>query len=481
MSEGLVPPEENLSTDATAAPTVVIVDDDPIVRRMLRHGAEQAGYRIVEFASGHGALSADGLERHVICLDLGLDDMPGMDVINHLRSRDAECTVIVITARRDVDSAVQAMQAGAYDYLVKPIDRDRFVQALHRAIERRQLRDDLRRLTTIRDERLILGSIVGRSAVMREMARQVERVLDSEVTVCVVGESGTGKELVASAIHRTGRRRRGPFVAINCAAIPESLQESELFGHERGAFTGAAGVHRGRFEQANNGTLLLDEVGEMSATTQAALLRALQERSIRRVGGASEIAINVRIVCATHRDLAALVQSGRFRQDLYFRLMVYPVQVPPLRNRIDDIPLLVAHFLGVFADDVGRRPESISANALDALRRYSWPGNVRELQNCVHRAMLACDGSQIDMAHLPPEVAAAALPPAPRAPRGSVRASPIEEPILTLVEMERRAIARALRHTDGSVSKAARLLGIGRATLYRRLAELDMTVTPHGQ
>jgi DNA-binding NtrC family response regulator len=282
--------------------------------------------------------------------------------------------------------------------------------AVHRANERRELLSNVRRLESALTERSVLGSIVGKSPPMRELAQQVQRVLESDVAVCVFGESGTGKELVARAIHTGSVRRRGPFVAINCAGIPESLQESELFGHERGAFTGATQMRRGCFEQANGGTLLLDELGEMSMQTQASLLRTIQEKTIRRVGGTGEIPIDVRIVCATHRDLRAEVEAGRFREDLYFRLVVYPIHLPPLRDRVEDIPTLVGHFLRSLSKDVGRDVQSISAEALEALGRHLWPGNVRELQNVVHRSLLACRGDEITLSDLPPDIRELALP-----------------------------------------------------------------------
>jgi DNA-binding NtrC family response regulator len=268
-------------------------------------------------------------------------------------------------------------------------------------------------------------------------------------------------------------------VAINCAGIPESLQESELFGHERGAFTGATQMRRGCFEQANGGTLLLDELGEMSLQTQASLLRTLQEKTIRRVGGSSEIPIDVRIVCATHRDLRAEVEAGRFREDLYFRLVVYPIALPSLRNRLEDIPTLVGHFLRSLSKDVGRDVQSISAEALEALGRHHWPGNVRELQNVVHRSLLACRGDEITLADLPPDIRELALPAI--LPSVAVNGNggryqePSEDDIIPLRELERRAIQRALRATHGSVGRAAKLLGIGRATLYRRIATLDLS------
>jgi DNA-binding NtrC family response regulator len=371
------------------------------------------------------------------------------------------------------------MQAGAYDYVTKPLDRDRLLLAVHRANERRELLSNVRRLESALTERSVLGSIVGKSPPMRELAQQVQRVLESDVAVCIFGESGTGKELVARAIHNGSARRRGPFVAINCAGIPESLQESELFGHERGAFTGATQMRRGCFEQANGGTLLLDELGEMSLQTQASLLRTLQEKTIRRVGGSSESPIDVRIVCATHRDLRAEVEAGRFREDLYFRLVVYPISLPSLRNRLEDIPTLVGHFLRSLSKDIGREVHSISPEALEALGRHHWPGNVRELQNVVHRSLLACRGDEITLSDLPPDIRELALPailPSVAVNGNGARYhEPTEEDIVPLRELERRAIQRALRATHGSVGRAAKLLGIGRATLYRRIATLDLS------
>ncbi|WP_437681769.1 sigma 54-interacting transcriptional regulator [Sorangium sp. So ce131] len=294
--------------------------------------------------------------------------------------------------------------------------------------------------------------LIGESAPMRSLNRQIERVARSDVTVAIFGESGTGKELVARAIHQRGPRAAGPFVAINCAAIPEALQEAELFGHERGAFTGATHARAGCFEQANHGTLLLDELGEMSMSTQTCLLRALQQRAIRRVGGSTEIPLDVRVVCATQRDLRAEVESGRFREDLYFRLVVFPIEVVPLRERREDIALLVDHALGVLE---GGRRVRVRRDALDALEAYAWPGNVRELFNIVHRSILSCEGGEITAADLPEYVRRA---PAPAA-------------VTPLAEIERAAIERALAACGQSVTKAAEMLGISRATLYRRVAQ----------
>jgi DNA-binding NtrC family response regulator len=472
--------DEAAATAVTTPVSVAVVDDDPTARRLMRFWLERAGYSVVEHESARSVLDYDGQTPALACVDLGLGEETGMKVIAHLRARDSELPIIVVTAQRELETAVAAMQAGAYDYVTKPLDRDRLLLAVHRANERRELLSSVRRLESALTERSVLGSIVGKSPPMRELAQQVARVLESDVAVCVFGESGTGKELVARAIHTGSVRRRGPFVAINCAGIPESLQESELFGHERGAFTGATQMRRGCFEQANGGTLLLDELGEMSMQTQASLLRTIQEKTIRRVGGSSECPIDVRIVCATHRDLRAEVEAGRFREDLYFRLVVYPIHLPSLRERIEDIPTLVGHFLRALSKDVGRDVQSIRPEALEALARHSWPGNVRELQNVVHRSLLACRGDEITLADLPPDIRELGLPailPAVHinGANGNRYQEPSEEDIVPLRELERRAIQRALRATHGSVGRAAKLLGIGRATLYRRIATLDLS------
>jgi DNA-binding NtrC family response regulator len=433
---------------------------------------------VVEAASGAEALERLGEDVSLVCLDLGLGDVSGLDVLSHLRARGFDAPIVVMTAESAVSTAVEAMRRGAHDYVVKPIDPERLLQIADRALEHRELSERVRKLQQQVERRETSHQLIGDSDPMRALLDTLDRVRGSDVTVCVRGESGSGKELVAQAIHKRSRRGGGSFVAINCAAIPASLQESELFGHERGAFTGATNQHRGRFEQAHRGTLFLDEIGEMSPATQAALLRTLQERSVRRVGGTQDVAVDVRIVCATHRDLLEEVRAGRFREDLYFRLMVFPIDVPPLRARANDIPQLVTHFLRRLRDDVGRTIDRVHADALAALMRYRWPGNVRELQNVVHRAMLACDGDEIGLSHLDPEIRAGVLPALPafagrsptQGPPGLAAVAPADpNEVVPLRELERRAIVHALSVTKGSVERAARLLGMGRATLYRRL------------
>jgi DNA-binding NtrC family response regulator len=449
----------------------MIVEDDSTIRRMLGSWLQASGYRVVELERGAELLRWKGERPSAICLDLGLGDISGLEVLRRLHRDEPELTVIVVTAQTGVETAVEAMRTGAYDYLPKPVERDRFLAAVRRAVERTALSHNLRRLRHELDERHHLGAVIGHSAPMQELARQVQRVLDSDVAVSLQGESGTGKELVARAIHHGGRRHAGPFVAINCAAIPESLHESELFGHERGAFTGAVGIHQGRFEQAHGGTLFLDEIGEMSALTQASLLRTLQERTIRRVGGTEEIPVDVRIICATNRDLANEVKKGRFREDLYFRLVVYPIRLPALRERKEDIPLLVTHFLQKYQADVKKPVTRLTPAALACLQAYAWPGNVRELENVVHRAMLAGEGQELDLAQLPPDLRVQAVAGLPVVDTEDLTPLGVKTgEIIPLAELERRAIRRALKAAGGSVEKAAKLLGMGRATLYRRLA-----------
>jgi DNA-binding NtrC family response regulator len=475
----MTPPGASAGAISTTGELVALVEDDPTTRKLVRAWLEGAGYSVAEYDSARAVKEGLGPQPSVACIDLHLGgESSGFDVMGYFRERDPELPTIVVTADGDVQTAVAAMRAGAYDYLTKPIDRDCLLLSVRRACERRRLVDRVKNLQTAIGSGLF-ESIVGSSSAMRELSHQVERVLESDVAVCLQGESGTGKELIARAIHQGGPRRRGPFIAINCAAIPASLQESELFGHERGAFTGATQTRLGCFERARGGTLLLDEVGEMSPAVQAVLLRTLQEHTVRRVGGSQEIPTDVRIVCATHRDLKSEVDAGRFREDLYFRLVVYPIRLPSLRGRTEDIPMLVAHFLEKLRTRAPHGVRHIAPDALEALARHAWPGNVRELENVVHRAVLAARSDQIELADLPPDLQSVAAAPASRpvALKGDEDDATDSATIVPLRELEERAIKKALRVTRGSVGRAAKLLGIGRATLYRRIAEIDMPMS----
>jgi DNA-binding NtrC family response regulator len=463
------------SAASSPAELVALVEDDPTTRKLVRAWLEGAGYAVVEYESARAVREALGARPSVACIDLNLGESTGFEVMSYLRERDPELPTIVVTVNGEVQTAVAAMRAGAYDFLTKPLDRECLLLSVRRACERRRLVDRVKNLQTALGSGPRFESIVGTSSAMRELSQQVERVLESDVAVCLHGESGTGKELVARAIHQGGPRRRGPFVALNCAAIPASLQESELFGHERGAFTGATQTRLGCFERARGGTLLLDEVGEMSPAVQAVLLRTLQERTVRRVGGSQEIPTDVRIVCATHRDLRSEVDAGRFREDLYFRLVVYPIKLPALRERVEDLPQLIAHFLEKLGARSPHGVRHVSPDALEALARHAWPGNVRELENVVHRSVLAAHSDQIELADLPPDLRTGTTPAGPRL----VAASPHndtegDEAVVPLRDLEEREIKKALRVTRGSVGRAAKLLGIGRATLYRRIAEMEV-------
>ncbi len=466
------------AVDSNRQSPVVIVDKEDLARRSLGTWVEAAGYAVREHPTGREALESDSGEWLAVCLELDLDDMAGLDVLRHLRARDSSLPIIVLTRNLQLDTAVEATRLGAFAFLNKPFEPARLERTLQNAVKARRMSWRARRCAREDGAQRLIGALVGRSAPMLALARQLERILQSDVPVCIFGETGTGKELVARAIHEQGARAKGPFVAVNCAAFSESLLESELFGHERGAFTGAMALHRGCFEQAQGGTLFLDEVGEMSPATQVRLLRILQERKLRRVGSTAEVNVDVRIIAATHRDLMAEVKAGRFREDLYYRLAVYPVQVPALRERATDILPLVDHFLERF----GGPALALTDEAREALVRHRWPGNVRELQNVVQRAILSCDGARIELADLPPELRVLVLPPVPDAPppvRALADGRPAPpEVVVPLRELERREILKALLVTNGSVTKAAKLLGLGRATLYRRLAELRIPLEP---
>ncbi len=473
--------------------SVLIIDDDESFCILAERILTGAGYSVAIYHDGESGLRClNQMIPDVLCLDLGLPDMQGLDVLERIRITHSLLTVIVLTADCAVDSVVSVMRKGAWDYLAKPIDRARLLTIIRNAVDHSRMSVKLVQL-----QREIQGhgypGIIGTSAVMKSLYRQIDRVAASDITVLVHGESGTGKELVARAIHDHSGRKGGPFVALNCAAIPESLQESELFGHERGAFTGATTRRSGRFELANGGTLFLDEVGEMSLSTQAKLLRVLQERLFQRLGSSQDIASDFRLVAATHRDLLREVRAGRFREDLYFRIAVFDLELPPLRERGEDIVLLAESFLRR-----QQRPNvpalSLSASATEVLLSYDWPGNVRELQNAIDRAALLTSDGEIRPTDLPARLCRGSCESPSLAQRlqdpmdvGSQpsrgRAEPPAKGSETrsdsrgnLVEMERRAIEGTLRETRGSITEAVRILGIGRSTLYRKIKQYKLVV-----
>jgi two-component system response regulator HydG len=447
-------------------PVVVVVDDDPSHRRLVGRWIERSGYQVREFADAASLLSSlDHMLPDAVLLDVHMEGMSGLAALERLKRLYPHLPVLMLTADANVPTAVQAIQQGAYDYLTKPVERSKLLTVLRNAVKKHAMAARLRQL-----ERELrgggYGGIIGSSSAMRRLFKQLDRVSPSDVTVLIAGESGTGKELVARAIHANSGRARGPFVPLNCAAIAETLQESELFGHEKGSFTGATSRRVGRFEQAHGGTLFLDEVGELSAGLQAKLLRVLQERKFYRLGGSEQIEVDVRIVTATHRDLQERCLKGDFREDLFYRLAVFELELPPLRDRTEDIPLLAQTFLERFAKRHGRPEVRIGEAAMAALREYHWPGNVRELQNAVERALVATLEDEVQPEDLPRRV---------RDP-GSVPTvlSPAVSELQPMEELERRAIQEAIRAAEGNMSEVIRRLGIPRTTLYRKLKKYQL-------
>ncbi len=451
---------------------VWVVDDDPAIRELLTFIVTGAGYEVDSFSSGSEILANSAEPPDAILLDLMMPEVDGVEVLKEVNRRHPKLPVIMVTADNDVRRAVEVTKLGAYDYLTKPIDQERLLTTLDRALSHGSLEKEVARLKEELSDRYHLRSIVGSSAAMRKVYDQIEKVLESEITVFIAGESGTGKELVAKAIHYASLRSDGPFIDVNCAAIPEGLQESELFGHEKGAFTGALATHPGKFEQASGGTIFLDEVGEMSPSAQARLLRVLQERVLQRVGGTKTIELDVRVISASNRDLAKMVGEGSFRQDLYYRLVVFPITLPPLRDRREDIPLLVEHFLEKYARDAGKRVTRVEAQAMDAMATHGWPGNVRELENVIHRTLLVSSGLELTLDDLPPGIGGDQPAATPGAQTASGPGS--AGGTMNLEELERETILRAMESNKGNLSDVARQLGIGRSTLYRKLEQYGL-------
>jgi len=466
-------------TSTRDEPLVVVVDDDPSQRQLFTRWLQNGGYEVQSFADGESLL--EGLSRmlpDVICLDLNMPGIGGLRTLSHLREHQRLIPVLMLTADTEVESVVAAMKAGAYDYLGKPIEKNKLLTQVRNALEKSQMSLRLAHLEREASESGYAG-ILGRSDAMKRVFRQLDRLAPSDVTVLIHGESGTGKELVARAIHDRSAWRQGSFVALNCAAIPENLQESELFGHERGAFTGADARREGRFEEADGGTLFLDEIGELSQAAQAKLLRVLQERSFRRVGGTKDIHTSFRLVAATHRDLPTDVRHGRFREDLFYRIAVFELEIPPLRERQGDVPLLAETF---GREASGGAALQIDAPTMEILERYGWPGNVRELRNTIQRAAVVASGGVIRSEDLPPRVVRAAELPASEsgevspeaAPDAAGAGTPVSPGRGSLEDLEREAIQDALARHRGNVSEVARQLGIGRTTLYRKLKRWNL-------
>ena len=439
-------------------PLVLLIDDDPPLRRLARRFLETAGHAVIEAADGDAGLAALRQSMpELVLVDLHLVGMSGMEVLRRIRELHPHLPLLMLTADGAVDRVVDAMKAGATDYLTKPVERERLVSAVKTHVERARALQEQRARAREASGAPAFGAIVGRSPPMLALLRRLERVAAVDVTVLITGESGTGKELVAQALHAASGRATGPFVALNCGAVAEAHQAEELFGLEPGARPGAAQGRPGRFEEAHGGTLFLDEVAELSPGLQAALLRVLETRQVRRVGGSRDIPVDARVISATHQDL---LQTEGFRTDLYYRLAVYPLEVPPLRDRPDDIPLLIEHFTVQACARHGLPTPRLPADALRRAAAYDWPGNVRQLANAVSSAAIDAEGGELRL-DLPGQAPAAAAPPAPAAPR-------------TLEDLQRTAIIDAMRAADGNLSEVCRTLEIPRSTLYRRMRRLGL-------
>jgi DNA-binding NtrC family response regulator len=485
------------------AARVLIVDDDPVQRRLLENMVTKFGYETVTADGGDAAAAllsgTEAARIDCVILDLVMPDLDGLGVLARMRDAELNLPVIVQTAHGGIDNVISAMRAGAIDFVVKPVGAERLQVSLRNALATSALEGELQRIKRSRSGTLTFKDIVTRSPRLQSVLRAAEKAAASAIPVLIEGESGVGKELIARAIHGSGERRAKPFIAVNCGAIPDNLVESILFGHEKGAFTGATERHVGKFVEASGGTLFLDEVGELPPAAQVKLLRAIQEGEVEPVGARKPVKVDVRLVSATNRNILADVKSGRFREDLFYRLHVFPIAVPPLRDRPEDISDLVRHFLARIAAEEGKRIRLVSAEALALLRAYRWPGNVRQLENAIFRAVVLAEGDELDVAEFP-QIAAqvssyATVDPAPLtveplvapiAPQAgepnqhtaivlaaaTAKGLPLldgEGEIRPLEEIESEVIRFAINHYRGQMSEVARRLQIGRSTLYRKL------------
>jgi DNA-binding NtrC family response regulator len=439
---------------------ILVVDDEVNARAALVELLRDEGYSVESAADGFKALGKlDEVSPDVVVTDLKMPGMDGIELLGRVRERSPDVAVIVMTAFGEVETAVKAMRAGARDYLTKPVNLDELSVVVAREIDQRRLRAEAGLLRARISERYSFANIIGNSAPMQEVFQTVSQISGARASVLITGESGTGKELIAAAIHEHSPRAKGPFVKLHCAALAESLLESELFGHERGSFTGAAARRDGRFFQANGGTLFLDEIGEISPAVQVKLLRFLQEREFERVGGNETISVDVRVIAATNRNLQQMVAEGKFREDLYYRLNVINLEMPALRARPSDVPLLASHFLRKYAAENAKTLDGFSPDALERLSGYAWPGNVRELENVVERAVVLARGREITGAELPPNL----VPAKER--------SGVQIPGATMDEIERFAITKTLESTGGSTSAAADILAISVRKIQYKLHE----------
>ena len=448
-------------------PRILVVDDEESHRIMLRAVLKDEGYEVVEAADGTEAVRAVEQEPFdLVLLDVRMKTMDGIEALNEIRKISPLIPILIMTAYASVKTAVEALKAGAFDYLTKPLDIEELKILIEKALELYHLREENLTLKERLGDRFDFSKIIGKSRKMRELFDTLSLVAPTDATILILGESGTGKELVANAIHHNSFRKSQPFIKVSCSALPETLLESELFGHERGAFTGAIARREGRFQLAHRGTIFLDEVGEMSQTTQMKLLRVLQEKEFEPLGSTQTLKVDVRVIAATHKDLTQEVKEGRFRDDLFYRLNVVPILLPPLREHKEDIPALAQHFFEVYRDKNQKGLKDISNKTMDLLSRYDWPGNIRELENCLERAVIMARGEVIAPADLPPHIQALS---------GREEGQALDFPSgISLEEVEKALILKTLEETGGNRSRAAEILGINRRTLLNKLKEYGM-------
>jgi DNA-binding NtrC family response regulator len=453
---------EKATTMSKERTRILVVDDEEIVRESLTAWLEKDGYTLGTAPDGETAIERIKNERwSILLVDLKMPRIDGLQVLEAARKIQPEAVAVIMTAYATVDTAVAAMKTGAYDYLVKPFDPEELSLMFQKIVAQQALLRENLLLRKVLKREYHFRDLISKSAAMQAVFDLARTAARSQSTILVLGESGTGKELLARAIHAESPRRDGPFIAVSCAALTETLLESELFGYEKGAFTGAAGRHKGKFELANGGTIFLDEIGDISAKLQLDLLRVLEDRRFFRVGGSEPVEVDVRVIAATNRDLKAAVDTGDFREDLYYRLHVIPIRIPPLRERRQDIPLLVEHFLERLSIEMNRRVDSVSAEAMGLLMAHDWPGNVRELRNVLERGTVVAAGTVVEAAEL-------GLTPT------TARAVEPYGVMVSLDEVERRHVAAVLQRTAGNISHAARVLGIDRATLYNKMRKYQL-------
>jgi DNA-binding NtrC family response regulator len=470
--------------------TILIADDDPVQRRLLDAMVRRFGYTPILTESGEEAIrqmqAPEGRSIDLLVLDLMMPGLDGFGVMNWMREQGRSTPVIVQTAHGSIDTVVTAMRAGAADFVVKPVGPERLQVCIRNALKQNALEGEVRRISRKQAGTLTFGDLPTKSDTMARALHLGKRASNSGIPVMLEGETGVGKELFSRAIAASGDRSGKPFVAVNCGAIPANLVESVLFGHEKGSFTGATDKHLGKFAEADGGTLFLDEVGELPLDTQVKLLRALQEGEVDPVGGKKAVKVDIRVISATNKSLMDMVREGKFREDLYYRLGVFPIALPPLRARKDDIPDLARRFLARFAAEENRAIRSISSVALNMLMRYSWPGNVRQLENVIFRAVVLAESDELDIQQFPQiasavgvalnddQPASGVVVAADTPPAGQTTSLSDNGHIKSLVDIEREAIRQALLRYDGQMSEVARRLGIGRSTLYRKLKELGL-------